>query len=230
MTWTKYFELDQAKIKDMYLRNQSWGELITYLWIADSQYLYGIGWYQSGTTGVPKYGSPIPVTFAAIGDKKCRIDVDSLAMVGIGSTGEAYTMIYALKGEDPVMPYILGVGVSITSPPNRNIGIPFKVSLVIEGKKMSVYVDNEKIRDIDLSDVPDKVKIGVYTIDVNGSMGCMFTYISASYYDVIAGLMQQIMSILPMIMWIMIGVMVVSLLVRAFASRRGERRAERERR
>ncbi|MEM2388961.1 MAG: hypothetical protein QXW20_08410 [Ignisphaera sp.] len=228
MAWTKYFELDQTKIRDMYQKNQRWGDLITYQWISDSQYLYGIGWYQSGSMTVPKWGSTIPVAYASIGDKKCRIDIDALGMFGINSTGTSYVTIAAVKGDKLVSPYIYAVGVAVNSPPNRTIGIPFKVSIIVEGNRMSVYLDNEKTTDADLSDVADGIRVGVLTQNVSGNVGCMFTYISASYYDVIAGMVQQITSILPTIMYLMIGLMFISLIVRMFRRRRVEKRVVEE--
>lgn len=228
--WVKYFELDQAKLKDMYYKGQSWGELASFQWIADSQYMFGVGWYDNVTMSRPRWSPPIPVTYSVY-DKRCMIDIDALAMVSSGATGTVYVAIDAFKDGSSVAPYIYCIGLGIKTAPNRNTGIPFKISLHVEPKKITVYMNNEKMGEIQLSDEANAIRLGVLVENPSYYIGCMFTYISASYFDIVAGIVQQITAILQTIMYLLIGVMFISLIVRAFRpKRKEEKEKEREKR
>ncbi len=216
MGWKTFYSVDESYFRDLYNRAEKWGDLLPYKVTVSGEEHYGAGITGSEPTSYllsPKIQHPTGA--------KTRIKIKYYVWIGANATGKVELGIVFYDNGNTVKDVegydLHGVAHTASTPPSESIAEPHEFVLEQEMNRIVYSVDGDKVGEAQLQGTLAGFKIATKIDEAsNGEVGIIITSVTAEYYDVIEDWVNQMMSIMNIMMYVMIGVAVVALLIRAF--------------
>jgi hypothetical protein len=223
--WKVFYRVDESTFRDLYNRGQRWGEMYLFRITIGGEAHYGAGDFDTKAT--PYVQSPkIKITYGAMSNK-ARVTVKAYLLAGASSEGVVVLGFIGYKNGDTAKDEqgnnFHGASVHLV-----NTGTAFAVDYLtfvaeINGNTIHIVADGKDLGTYTLDAVPVSFTLAVRIESVaRGCVGIAIYEVVGEYYDWMEDVMAQLMSMFNIMMWVMIGVVVISLIIRAFRRRGGE--------
>jgi len=214
MGWKEYYRIGEEQFKENWDKQESWGDMLPYHLVVDSEDHYGVGKLSDIATNW--YLSPKIQHYSG----KTRITVDYYVYAGAGATGKASIgIVFYKNGEtckDPAGNDLHGASHTISEAPSVESVAKHTFVVEQENGKIAWYVDDTKIGEEELETPLVSFKLAVKVDEANGYIGIVITRVAAEYYDVIEDYVAQFTSMMNIVMYIMMAIMFVMLLFKVF--------------
>ncbi|MEM2287900.1 MAG: hypothetical protein QW503_02310 [Sulfolobales archaeon] len=216
MGWKTFYKIDESQFKRFYDEAKRWGDLYPMKVITSEKEYYGCGAYKTNGTFKlsPKIQHPIGV--------KTRITIKYLFLAETnapaGSSSSIGVVFYknSETSKDPQGNDFHGVSVLLnTSPPSTHV----------EAKTLTVEQDNNKIvivydgKSSEYQLEPPLQSFAV-AIRVDSYTGIAVYEVTGEYYDFIEDIFNMMFNVMMIMMFIIIGVTIVGMIIRAFRGRK----------
>ena len=221
MGWKTIYSITQKDFQNMYNAGQyNWGDHSIFSITYSGQTIWGAGkWAQSGAP---------PMLSPRIEHKpgfKTRITVKFFVIWERGVTGSVNVGVVFYKDgdtcKDPNGNDIHGASVTLSTPPSTDYGEFHTLVVEQENNTIKWSADSIQLGSTSLESPLTSLKIvaypsNVYVPSTDVFIGYLITDVTVEYYDVWEDIMNQITSMMNMMIWIMIAVVGISLFVRLF--------------
>jgi hypothetical protein len=223
--WKVFYKVDESTFRDLYNKQQLWGQLVPMkITIAGVEH-YGAGRYAGWPT--PYTESPkTKITYGAM-TNKARVTVKAYLIADGNSDGYVDLGFVAYKNDDMARDeqgYNFHGASAHLSNTTASLAVS-ELTMVIEinGNSIHLVADGTDLGTYTLDAVPTSFTLAVAVRSVTrGNVGVAIYEAVGEYYDWMEDVMAQLMQMFNMMMWVMIGVIVISIIIRAFRRRGGE--------
>jgi len=221
MGWKTIYKITEKDFQNMYNAGQyNWGDHSVFSIIYAESEIFGAGkWSQQNS---PVMLSPrLPHRPGT----KTRITVKVFTIWDPGATGSVNAGVVFYKDGETCKDYkgddLHGMKVSLLEPLSLTFGEFHTLTVEQENNTITYYADGKFLNSVSLESPLNTLAIGVYFSDVkitstNAFIGYLVTDVTVEYYDVWEDIMNQITSMMNMMIWIMIAIVGISLFVRLF--------------
>jgi len=234
MGWKTYFELTESDIKSMYENGKKWGDWTPRPFVIGTTTHYGIG-YEFTAPGKLVLSPPVDHMVGY----KTRITVEGYVLSNVNYNW--YVVVYIgfktdgdfakLETDGTLAGAPIGVP---KSPTGQLVGSYFTVVFEQENNVVRIRADSTEYAPVKFLGTLARFVLGLETREYvpasgessqvpmePGSVIVAITHIKAEYYDWIEDLIANFIKIMNIMMWVMIGVMFVVMLIRAFRTEKG---------
>jgi hypothetical protein len=221
MGWKTIYSITQKDFQNMYNAGQyNWGDHSIFSITYSSQTIWGAGKYAQSSSP-PMFSPKLPHKPGY----KTRITIKFFAIWETNVTGEVDVGVVFFKDGDSCRDpngnnYIYGLDrVEVTSHPDY--GAFHTVVIEQENNTVTITIDGKDPRSTSFDPPLNTVTVVARFVDVVAPstdvfIGYLITDVTVEYYDVWEDIMNQITSMMNMMIWIMIAVVGISLFVRLF--------------
>jgi len=215
MGWKAYYKVDETYFKDLYEKAERWGNMDSYMFTVQGEEHYGAG--KVGTNPTTWIQSPKIQHYTG----KTRIRIKYYLWANAGATGKASIGIVFYKNDESSkdeLGYDLhGATHTISEAPSVNTGEPHEMVVEQENNRITWSVDGEKLGEATLEAPLTSFKLAVAIDEVSGDqIGIIITEVTAEYYDFIEDMVNQLMSVMNILVWVFLGVSIILMIVKAF--------------
>jgi hypothetical protein len=225
MGWKVFYKVDESTFKDLYNKQQLWGQMAPMKITVAGVEHYGAGVYGGQATAFLQ--SPkTKITYGAM-TSKARVSVKAYLIADANSDGYVNLGFVAYKNDatakDEQGYDFHGASVHLSNT-TASLAVS-EISIVIEinGNSIHIVADGSDLGTYTLDAVPVSFTLGVRIESVSrGSVGIAVYEVVGEYYDWMEDVMAQLMNMFNIMMWVMIAVMIISLIVSFFRRRGGE--------
>jgi len=220
MGWKQIFVADQSFFKSLYEQSKAWGELSP-LKLTNELFVYGAGVVvQSGDSGLKL--SP-DIQWSPL---KCRIRGKFALWVSEGASAKLIVWFGWKKNGDycnvdgsPMW----GAVYEISSGTGAVDLHDFEA--VIEGSKVTIYIDGSKWLEKTIDATPMHVVLGASIEGATGQAAVAFTEVYVEYYDWVEDIFLSMYDMMKYMIWIFMIAILIALVIRVFRGKkeRGEK-------
>jgi hypothetical protein len=227
--WKVFYKVDESTFRDLYNKQQLWGDLVPMkITIAGVEH-YGAGKYAGWPT--PYLQSPkTKITYGAM-TNKARVTVKAYLIADANSDGYVDVGFIAYKNDDTAKDEqgynFHGASVHLSNATASLAVSELSMVCEINGSSIHLVADGTDLGTYTLDAVPTSFTLAVAVRSASkGNVGVAIYEVVGEYYDWMEDVMAQLMQMFNIMMWVMIAVMIVSLIVSFFRRRGGERGGE----
>jgi len=221
MGWKTIYSITQKDFQNMYNAGQyNWGDHSIFSMTYSGQTIWGAGkWAQAGAP--PMLSPKLPHRPGT----KTRITIKFFVIWEKGVSGSVSVGVVFYKDgdtcKDPNGNDLHGVKVTLYNPAPTDYGEFHTLVIEQENNNITKYADGQYLSSTSLEPPLNSLKVTAYPSDVYVSttdvfLGYLITDVTVEYYDIWEDIMNQITSMMNMMIWIMIAVVGISLFVRLF--------------
>jgi hypothetical protein len=225
MGWKVFYKVDESTFKDLYNKQQLWGQLTPMkITIAGVEH-YGAGVY-GGQAAAFLQSPKTKITYGAM-TSRARVSVKAYLIAGANSDGYTSLGFVAYKN-DATAKDAQGYdfhGASIHLQNTTASLAVSELSMVVEinGNSIHIVADGKDLGTYTLDAVPVSFTLATAIESVSaGSVGVAIYEVVGEYYDWMEDVIAQMMQMFNIMMWVMIAVMIISLVVSFFRRRGGK--------